>query len=476
VNRLSSLVSRGAFWAAIFSALFLRASVPATAEEASAVHATKETPAERGYRLLTTKAYLPADFDQEVFDELWKTWEGPLRSQAEQASPAERRKMAFSRYGLTEAPERADQSNTTALQYVAVPGADAAHLGWAMNCLACHGGKVAGRVIPGVPNSLYGLQTLTEEVKATKLRLGKPLTHMDKGSIIIPLGGSHGTTNAVSFGRLLLSYRDPDLSLHTDRLPPVLVHHDHDAPAWWLLKRKSHLYIDGFAPKSHRALMQFLLIPRNTAEQFRAWEDDYRDILAWIESLTPPAYPWSIDRELAAKGATAFNRVCARCHGTYGQDGKYPEQMVPIDEVGTDRMRYDALAGEGRARYGKSWFAQGATTETIAEPAGYVAPPLDGIWASAPYLHNGSVPTLWHILHPSERPAVWQRTEDGYDQQKVGLEITAFEKLPASANTPYRRRTYFDAHLPGKSAAGHLFPNELTEDEKRAVLEYLKTL
>src|SRR5262245_12630374 len=56
-----------------------------------------ETAAERGYRLLRTKAYLPQDFDQQTFDELWKTWEEPLRSQAERATAEERRKMAFRR-------------------------------------------------------------------------------------------------------------------------------------------------------------------------------------------------------------------------------------------------------------------------------------------------------------------------------------------------------------------------------------------
>jgi hypothetical protein len=101
---------------------------------------------------------------------------------------------------------------------------------------------------------------------------------------------------------------------------------------------------------------------------------------------------------------------------------------------------------------------------------------LDGIWASAPYLHNGSVPTLWHLLHPDERPTIWTRTEDGYDQSRVGLEATALEKLPATVTTAADRRRYFDTRLPGKSSAGHLFPNELSEDEKLAVLEYLKTL
>jgi cytochrome c peroxidase len=112
----------------------------------------------------------------------------------------------------------------------------------------------------------------------------------------------------------------------------------------------------------------------------------------------------------------------------------------------------------------------------VADPGGYVAPPLDGIWATAPYFHNGSVPTLWHVLHSTERPKVWSRSEDGYDQVKVGLEVTTFEHLPAEAKTAAERRRYFNTQQFGKSAAGHTFPDALSEKEKTAVLEYLKTL
>src|SRR4051812_31124589 len=95
-----------------------------------ATSAPAETAAQRGYRLLTTKAYLPPDFDQEVFDELWTQWEEPLRSAAEKATPAERRKLSLARYGLDESPDR---PGGVALQYV-----DDGRGGWVMNCLACH--------------------------------------------------------------------------------------------------------------------------------------------------------------------------------------------------------------------------------------------------------------------------------------------------------------------------------------------------
>ena len=71
---------------------------------------------------------------------------------------------------------------------------------------------------------------------------------------------------------------------------------------------------------------------------------------------------------------------------------------------------------------------------------------------------------------------VWRRTPTGYDDARVGLEFEEAAELPAARLRPSERRTYFDTRKPGKSAAGHDFADALAEDEKRAVLEYLKTL
>jgi mono/diheme cytochrome c family protein len=425
--------------------------------------------AHRGYDLLLNKPFLPPDFDQETFDELWKAWEEPLRSQAEAATAVERKRMAFARYGLIERPN--DPAGRP-LQYVIDQRGN-----WSMNCLACHQGQVAGRTLPGVPNSLYAMQTLYDEVRATKVRLGKKLSHMDLGGLFMPLGGSVGTTNAVMFGVALLAHRDADLNVVPRLQSPAMNHHDHDAPAWWLFHKKKNLYIDGFAPKGPRPLMQFLLVRENGPLQFRQWEQDFGDIYAYLESLQPPAYPWDIDQTLAERGKRVFHSNCSSCHGTYGAKGRYPEKRVPIGVVQTDRARLDALTPEHRRRYGKSWFASYNKPPVIEDPGGYVAPPLDGVWASAPYFHNGSVPTLWHVLNSRERPHVWRRTsDDAYDRAKVGLEVESLNSLPAGIGSNAERRRYFDTAKKGKSAAGHTFPDKLGQEEKQALLEYLKTL
>jgi len=430
------------------------------------------TPAERGYRNLTEKAYLPPDFDQETFDATWQHWPEPLRTQAEKLAPGERRQMAFERYGLTPRPD----DPMKPLQYVVDERGN-----WTMNCFACHGGTVpdgkGGSVIwPGAPNARFALQSLTEETRLAKATLGKPFSRMDIGSVVVPLGSSNGTTNAVMFGVVLMAFRDADLNVDTRRPIPPLTNHDMDAPAWWHFQRKKQLYIDGFAEKGHRGLMQFMLVKQNGPEKFREWEEEFRDVYAYLSSIDAPKYPYAIDQPLADRGRVAFNRVCAECHGTYGEGASYPEKLVAIDVVGTDRVRLDALSPTGREAYGQSWFASYGKSNNVRDPGGYIAPPLDGIWASAPYFHNGSVPTLWHVLHPAERPAVWKRKAHAYDPTRGGPEIDSLETIPVDVKDGSQKREYYSTRAFGKSAAGHDFPDELGEEEKQAVLEYLKTL
>jgi hypothetical protein len=423
---------------------------------------------QRGYELLISKPYLPADFDQETFDATWHAWPDALRQAAEVATPKERRQLAFSRYGLTSRP--ADRSGRP-LQYVVD-----ARGNWTMNCFACHGGKVLGQTIPGLPNSHLALETLTTDIRKAKLRLRKQLTRMDIGSLFMPLGRNNGTTNAVMFGVALMAYRDPDLNFHPYRRPPEMVHHDLDAPPWWHFKKRQYLYADGFAPKNHRALMQFMLVRENGPGDFARWEDDFRDVYAYLESLEAPPYPFAVDRRLAGRGERIFMQSCADCHGTYGRDETYPGRVVPIAQLGTDPVRLEALRPENRASYARSWFHDRDSGEVVLDPEGYVAPPLDGIWASAPYFHNGSVPTLWHVLHPDARPSVWRRSENGYDPERVGLEVREYDRWPPAISLPDEARQVFDTGRSGKSAAGHNFPGVLSETERRAVLEYLKTL
>ncbi len=445
--------------------------------DAPVVAAQADEAARRGYRHLVSTPYLPPDFDEQTFSQVWRVWPQPLRGQAARATPAKRRAMAMRRYGLTlrpqESPWYAPSDAGKPLQYVVDSQGN-----WTMNCFACHGGQVDGRVVLGAPNNRFALETLTADIRQTKLRLNKPLARMDVGSLVMPLGTTNGTTNAVMFGVALMASRDAQLNVRRRLLPPPMVHHDMDAPAWWNFRRKRFLYIDGFAPRGHRALMQFMLVEENGPDDFRQWEDDFRDVQQFLPSLRPPRFPGSVDRPVAERGREVFETHCSQCHGTYGQDRQYPEVRVPLREIATDPVRLTALTAENRKDYALSWFARENGDRVVLQPDGYVAPPLDGVWASAPYLHNGSVPTLWHVLHPRERPIVWRRTDDGedYDRMRVGLPHTSYTQLPRTVRRADERRQYFDTRRFGKSNAGHDYPSDLTERERRAVLEYLKTL
>lgn len=439
--------------------------------------------ARQGYQHLIGTPYLPADFDREVVWRLAKeSWKRTSEADVNEATRAEIADAFWNRFGLTPRPELPalsvpsarqegqDESLPPPLQYVVTPEGS-----YVMNCFACHGGKVDGVTYPGAPNNRYALQTLTEETRLLKIQMGKPLSHMDLGSAFLPLGSTRGSSNAVMFGVALMHFRDADLNVLSWRPAPRLVNHDMDPPPWWHFKKKHHLYIDGFAEKGHRGLMQFMLVRQNGPEKFRNWEEDFRQVYEFISSVPSPKYTGPINESLARRGEKLFVENCSSCHGTYGEGGSYPELMVPLDEIGTDPVRHSSLSVEHRRAYGESWFALHGKQTTFADPSGYVAPPLDGVWATAPYFHNGSVPTLWHVLNPELRPVIWKRVDEELNRDNVGLTVESLNEVPEKLSAE-ERREYFDTRVYGKNASGHDFPVKLSRDERVAVLEYLKTL
>ncbi|MEP7274628.1 MAG: hypothetical protein ABI882_24275, partial [Acidobacteriota bacterium] len=117
-------------------------------------------------------------------------------------------------------------------------------------------------------------------------------------------------------------------------------------------------------------------------------------------------------------------------------------------------------------------------SHTEEEPVGYVAPPLDGVWATAPYFHNGSVPTIYGVLTKEARPKYYRRIGGAmeFDAKDVGFKL---EVLPGPASkelAPEARRRVIDTTLPGLGNDGHPFGFSLSEKEKRQVIEYLKSL
>jgi hypothetical protein len=278
----------------------------------------------------------------------------------------------------------------------------------------------------------------------------------------------------------LLGYREPDLRLRLDRLDLDL--QDDlcgDVPAWWLLKKKKTMYATGGADtRDVRSLMQFMMSPLNLPSAFTRAEKEFCDVRAYLLSIKAPKYPLPIYRALACRGEVLFTAHCSRCHGTYGEGGAYPNKIIPLAKIGTDRRRFDGITAKFGAYYARSWF--GADYAPLPTD-GYQAPPLDGVWATAPYFHNGSAPTVWHVLNSKARPRVFTRSYrtdlDAYDPHRLGWK---FEELPAAPDakkvSPLEARKVYDTTRPGRGNGGHTFGDDLAEDERLAVIEYLKTL
>ncbi|MEZ4428692.1 MAG: di-heme-cytochrome C peroxidase [Nannocystaceae bacterium] len=248
----------------------------------------------------------------------------------------------------------------------------------------------------------------------------------------------------------------------------------------------------------------------------------------WVTTLTSPVWPEEVlpklDADKVKAGAALYGEHCERCHlpidradpareviaqlykleviktdpvtatniirygGTSGLLEGTKEKIDSGNKFGPQLLAFQALSnlvtgiirnnagGEAREQIGamakdsKATPRQGDLARDPKNPLAsllaYKARPLNGVWASAPYLHNGSVPTLDDLLRPpAERPREFWVGRREFDPVKVGYVSTDFEG-----------GFKFDTTLPGNSNAGHEFGIELSDEERAALVEYLKSL
>jgi hypothetical protein len=191
-----------------------------------------------------------------------------------------------------------------------------------------------------------------------------------------------------------------------------------------------------------------------------------RRVANYISRVQPPKYLFPIDARLAAAGAAVYARNCASCHAI---GGARTGTVIPAAEVGTDRHRLDAWTEASATAYNAFGDGHPWKFSRFTKTGGYVAVSLEGLWLRAPYLHNGSVPSLADLLEDAtRRPTRFWRGYDVYDPVRVGF-VT-------SGPDAERRGTLFDVMQAGNSNAGHLYGTNLSAAEKQALLEYLKTL
>jgi hypothetical protein len=185
---------------------------------------------------------------------------------------------------------------------------------------------------------------------------------------------------------------------------------------------------------------------------------------------------------MAARGAPLYAQYCAGCHGASGQDFKGAKvgHVTALAQIGTDRARLDSYTRDLAVNQATLYAGYPHRFRHFRKTWGYANMPLDGIWLRAPYLHNGSVPTLRDLLEPSAaRPTTFIRGNDVYEPQRVGFFAdlpAATPSAPALADGP--RLLLFDTRQPGNSNAGHEghdYGTELPAADKDALIEHLKT-
>jgi hypothetical protein len=224
--------------------------------------------------------------------------------------------------------------------------------------------------------------------------------------------------------------------------------------------------------------------------------DSIRRLEAWLRTLKPPPSPylegpWRPEPARVERGRAIYMQTCASCHGHYDADkgyvfeGERLGRVEPHAYVATDRGRLDSYT-RAMEKYQKDRLF---CTEPerrfrfFKKTDGYANMPLDGLWTRAPYLHNGSVPTLADLLRrPEERPRAFLRGRgrDAAQSELLRLDpdaggFVAPACLPGGDVASDAAAFCFDTTLPGNGNGGHLYGTDLTEAEKSDLIGYLLT-
>jgi mono/diheme cytochrome c family protein len=358
----------------------------------------------------------------------------------------------------------------------------------APNCLQCHAQMIDDKLYIGMGNALAdfteneklnlkNLQRIKLLLKLTSPKKYEASRHfIDVAKVVGPylIPAVHGVNPADRLAAVLAAHRNPVTFAWSDTaqldIPKDLI--PSDVPAWWLLRKKNAMFYNGFGRGDFgKFLMASNLLTTNDTAESREVDSHMPDVLAYIYSLRPPVYPKPIDHTLAAKGEIIFNTNCSRCHGTYGREETYPNLLIPEADIQTDSFLYKSNYSNPQFVnwFNNSWFTTGDHPAKLELFAGYMAPPLDGIWATAPYLHNGSVPSLDALLNSKHRPEYWSRDVNapGYNYEDPGWK---YKKEEQGDN-----KNIYNTTLPGYGNYGHYFGDLLSDQERKALIEYLKT-
>ncbi len=373
-------------------------------------------------------------------------------------------------------------------------------LRWTVNCLVCHTAEIDGVAYLGAGTKTFDDRWLGEALKTLTSERWRSVSG----------GSAEDLAVAAEANRILNSHHHDKIDSLTrarstafaashvelfmrpnGAMPPVadVGRGDTKTPPLWHTAAKipsGRWYVDGSFHGSFPLMASSMELEKD--RPFDALVESViptikEEFASVIRHLRPPPYPYEIDATLAARGKELFYSEavgCARCHGVYDGRGNVEWPGVHKD-VGTDRARLEVVSDKFIDAFARSPLAaEGA----LVRSRGYAATPLTGVWANYPYLHNGSVPTLYHLLGPvSERPAMFDVLAAGrFDRARVGQVLfvdPAHGRLDATALV--RRfgddRDWFNTARTGAGNGGHdVWPRIRTDDNRRALIEYLKTL
>jgi hypothetical protein len=378
------------------------------------------------------------------------------------------------------------------------PGAP---LRWTVNCLVCHVAEIDGVAYLGAGSKVFDDKWLGEALKTLTSERWTPLLLRDAGARDtashahrILTSHHHEKIDSLTRGRstaFAASHVELYMRPNGGRMPPpdAVGRGDVKIPPLWHTAAKlprGRWYTDG---SFHGRVP--LMASSMELEKDRSFDSLVEHVIPQItrefdtviRHLRPPVYPYAIDRRLADRGRALFyskEMGCSECHGTYDRRGNVDWPGVHRD-VGTDPARRRLVSPAFVDAFDNSPIADEGS---LLPSGGYAATPLTGVWANYPYLHNGSVPTLHHLLGPpSERPRIFEvLAARNFDRVRVGQQLFLSPNTAARSEAELRRifgsdRDWFNTARPGSGNGGHnVWPRIKTDGNRRALIEYLKTL
>jgi mono/diheme cytochrome c family protein len=233
-----------------------------------------------------------------------------------------------------------------------------------------------------------------------------------------------------------------------------------DLPQTWNQGRRREMWLHWDGNNNSIEQRNYAAAMAVGATPYSVRPDSFKRVTDYLWSLEAAKYPLPIDAAKAAQGRQVFQQHCADCHSW---DSAKVGQVLDGEQVGTDRHRMDSFTQGLVDSFHKIAYAPFRFT-AYKKQNNYSNVPLDGIWARGPYLHHGAVPTLWDLLQPpANRPKSFYRGYNVLDPVKVGFVSSGPEGF------------FYDTSLPGNGNGGHLYGTQLADDEKWALIEFLKT-